>query len=195
MEITPQQVGTPVLQKTSHLSLLINILLIIVIIGGLLGGYFYFDLLKTQMADTRATVENLNAEKTALVQKISQLEEAACKGTWSATEGCVENIPALTFPKGGEEFCFGDEIEITWNKDMISSDVVEILLKTPRTTGILDAVPTSAGKYVWSITPVYWRTDRSFNIPEDDVYSIYLQTQGSALKGNQSGVFSIANCN
>lgn len=111
-------------------------------------------------------------------------------------EPAYDSDQFLTYPLGGEYFCFGDTVEVSWQPEATSGDSVDVLLTTPRSTLRLDTVRTDYGYYEWEVRPIHETTTGhkgTAAIDAGDLYKIKLQTNaGTPL--HESGYFEIGWC-
>jgi hypothetical protein len=117
--------------------------------------------------------------------------------TLTAEKGSVMNERTLVAPLGGESYCYGQTVDIKWNKDLIKSDTVDLLLKTPTTTGKLATLRTSEGNFKWVVNRVHNMVgDRGyFNVDVGDLYKIALQSRSDGqLNGKETTLFAIKDC-
>ena len=99
---------------------------------------------------------------------------------------------------GDKTLCYGQTVNITWDKDTLSGDSVDVLLQLPASTGNLDTVRTEKELYSWVIKPIHTTTSGgmggTFPIEESDMYKIFLQTGASPNADTLSKFFTIKNC-
>lgn len=104
----------------------------------------------------------------------------------------------LLYPRGGETFCFGQDLHIFWNRRVTDAAVVDVHLVSPGSTIRLDSISRTEGTYLWHIQPIHTTTTgkiESTEVPPNDVYSIALDVLTPFMPGhNMSQNFSIRDC-
>lgn len=108
------------------------------------------------------------------------------------------NVQFLLYPRGGERFCFGQDVEVTWDSHTSEAKTVDINLVAPWGTVRLESVANAEGSYTWHIAPIHVSKSQNMGnieIPASKYYALALEVETPFMPGNNtSGTFAISNC-
>jgi hypothetical protein len=215
MEELPLQPRQPVdtvvedkINKKPHFTwLLILITVLITAIAGSSGFYFYHskiiqekDINLLEKDDRIQELFDANEQLNTDLENVKlEVDKLMCVGVWDEEEGCVISKLIVITPRGGEDYCIGDNIPVKWSgpADM---ETVTIWLYTANgnrnnlgehkaVKNIVEGV--GYGEINWRGMNVIGQPMQPKDIYKIDVITRY---ENETLTGTSKGIFSLRDC-